>query len=134
MQSQSGSADIQNEEIQILIGTHAILSKNIRFSRLGLVIVDEEHRFGVKQKKKLKRLSQINPLTPSEYLAMSATPIPRTLHMALSGLRRISVMLTPPAGRQSVHTTVMRYHVEKSNIIYNRGYSVEDRFFIFIIQ
>ena len=65
----------------------------MRFARLGLVIVDEEHRFGVKQKEKLKKLSQIDPMAPAEYLAMSATPIPRTLHMALSGLREVSVIL-----------------------------------------
>jgi transcription-repair coupling factor (superfamily II helicase) len=104
---------IQNGDIHILIGTHAILSKNVRFSRLGLVIVDEEHRFGVKQKEKLKKLSQRDPMAPSEYLAMSATPIPRTLHMALSGLREVSVIATPPTGRHAIHTTVIRYHAGK---------------------
>ena len=60
------------------------------------MIADEEHRFGVAQKEKLKSLSQLNPEFPAEYLAMSATPIPRTLHMALSGLREVSVIATPP--------------------------------------
>lgn len=105
--------DLKNGEVDILIGTHAILSKNVRFARLGLVIVDEEHRFGVKQKEKLKKLSQIDPMAPAEYLAMSATPIPRTLHMALSGLREVSVIATPPTGRHAVHTTVIRYNAGK---------------------
>ena len=62
---------------------------------------------------KLKKLSQIDPMAPAEYLAMSATPIPRTLHMALSGLREVSVIATPPTGRHAVHTTVIRYNAGK---------------------
>ena len=91
---------IQKGEVDIVIGTHALFGKDLRFERLGLVIADEEHRFGVAQKEKLKSLSQLNPEFPAEYLAMSATPIPRTLHMALSGLREVSVIATPPPGRK----------------------------------
>ena len=83
--------------IDILIGTHRILSQDVRFHDLGLVIVDEEQRFGVAQKEKLKRLR-----TEGDVLSMSATPIPRTLNMALSGLRDISLIETPPRDRQAV--------------------------------
>ena len=90
-------------EIHILIGTHAILNKRILFHKLGLVIADEEHRFGVVQKEKLRALSQENGI-PVKYLAMSATPIPRSLHMAFSGIRDVSIIATPPIGRLSVET------------------------------
>ena len=103
---------LQDGEVDILIGTHAMLSKNLRFKRLGLVIVDEEHRFGVKQKEALQRLSQLNPECPTEYMAMSATPIPRTLHLAMSGLREVSVIATPPAGRLAIQTRFMRYNIK----------------------
>ena len=103
---------LQDGEVDILIGTHAMLSKNLRFKRLGLVIVDEEHRFGVKQKEALQRLSQLNPECPTEYMAMSATPIPRTLHLAMSGLREVSVIATPPAGRIAIQTRFMRYNIK----------------------
>ena len=73
--------DLKNGD-DILIGTHAILSKNVRFARLGLVIVDEEHRFGVKQKENSK-LSQIDPMAPAEYLAMFKYPYPRTLQYGI---------------------------------------------------
>ncbi|MEC7987099.1 MAG: transcription-repair coupling factor [Myxococcota bacterium] len=95
---------VRKGEIHILIGTQALLNKRLRFQQLGLVVVDEEHRFGVVQKEKIKTLSQENPSFPADYLAMSATPIPRTLHMALSGIRSVSILATPPAGRQPVHT------------------------------
>jgi len=91
-------------EIHILIGTHALLNKRIQFHHLGLVIADEEHRFGVVQKEKLRALSQVNLKYPAKYLAMSATPIPRTLHMAFSGIRDVSIIATPPPGRQPVET------------------------------
>ncbi len=94
-------------KVDILIGTHRILSKDVEFSDLGLVIVDEEHRFGVEHKEKLKTLKLNTPV-----LTLTATPIPRTLHMALSGLREISLIRTPPVDRQPVKTYVSRFDEE----------------------
>ena len=104
---------LQAGDVDILIGTHAIFSKDLRFKRLGLVIVDEEHRFGVKHKEALQRLSQLNPEGPTEYMAMSATPIPRTLHLAMSGLREVSVIATPPPGRISIQTRFLRFNIKE---------------------
>ena len=88
-------------KVDIVVGTHAILSKNVEFSRLGLVIVDEEQRFGVTHKERLKALrADVHVLT------LTATPIPRTLQMALSGIRELSVIATPPVDRLAVRTTV----------------------------
>ena len=91
--------------VDIVIGTHRLLSGDIRFKRLGLVIVDEEHRFGVRQKERLKRLrSEVDLLT------LTATPIPRTLNMALGGLRDLSLIGTPPEARLSVKTFVGQWN------------------------
>ncbi|MDI6756887.1 MAG: helicase-related protein, partial [Endomicrobiia bacterium] len=87
--------------VDILIGTHRILSKDIRFKNIGLLIIDEEHRFGVRQKEKLRRFAK-NVHT----LLMSATPIPRTLGAALNGIKDISIIETPPVGRKPVETLV----------------------------
>jgi transcription-repair coupling factor (superfamily II helicase) len=87
--------------IDIVVGTHAVLAKGVEFKRLGLVVVDEEQRFGVTHKERLKALrSDVHVLT------LTATPIPRTLQMALSGLRELSVIATPPVDRLAVRTTV----------------------------
>jgi transcription-repair coupling factor (superfamily II helicase) len=87
--------------VDIVIGTHKLLQGNVRFKRLGLVIVDEEHRFGVKDKERLKRLrAEVDMLT------LTATPIPRTLNMTLGGLRDLSIIATPPADRLAVKTFV----------------------------
>ncbi|HXH02065.1 MAG TPA: transcription-repair coupling factor [Candidatus Competibacteraceae bacterium] len=87
--------------VDIVIGTHKLIQEDVRFKRLGLVIIDEEHRFGVRQKERLKQLrAEVDVLT------LTATPIPRTLNMALSGLRDLSVIATPPAGRLAVKTFV----------------------------
>ncbi|MBE2295401.1 MAG: transcription-repair coupling factor, partial [Phycisphaerales bacterium] len=87
--------------VDILIGTHKLLQDTVKFKRLGLVIIDEEHRFGVRQKERLKALrSEVDILT------LTATPIPRTLNMALAGLRELSIIATPPAGRLAVKTFV----------------------------
>mmetsp|Transcript_20061 Transcript_20061/g.47088 ORF Transcript_20061/g.47088 Transcript_20061/m.47088 type:complete len:673 (-) Transcript_20061:416-2434(-) len=91
-------------EIDVLVGTHSILSKRVAFKDLGLMIVDEEHRFGVNQKEKVKALS-----VKVDYLTMSATPIPRTLSLGLSALRDMSVLNEPPLGRLPVKTLVDRY-------------------------
>jgi transcription-repair coupling factor (superfamily II helicase) len=88
----------------IIIGTHKLLQQDIQFKSLGLVIIDEEHRFGVKQKEKLKALRSM-----VDILTLTATPIPRTLNMALSGMRDLSIIATPPAKRLSVKTFVHEY-------------------------
>ena len=90
--------------VDILIGTHRLLSKDVRFADLGLVIVDEEQRFGVEHKERLKTIR-----ASVEVLTMTATPIPRTLHMALLGLRDISSLATPPMDRRAIHTEVCHY-------------------------
>jgi len=91
--------------IDIIIGTHRLLQKDVRFNKLGLLVVDEEHRFGVKQKEYLRELK-----TGVDTLAMTATPIPRTLHMALSGFRNISLIATPPRDRYPIHTELLQYN------------------------
>ncbi len=94
-------ADIASGEVQVVIGTHALLAKSITFNHLGLLIVDEEQHFGVAQKERLKELrGDIHVLT------LSATPIPRTLQMALSGVREMSLIATPPVDRLAVRTFV----------------------------
>ena len=94
-------AKIEAGEVDIVIGTHRVLSKDIKFSDLGLVIVDEEQRFGVRHKERLKQLRK-----EVDVLTMSATPIPRTLHMSLLGLRDMSVIETPPKDRMAIQTVV----------------------------
>ncbi|MGC9224355.1 MAG: transcription-repair coupling factor [Terracidiphilus sp.] len=91
-------------KVDILIGTHRLLSKDIKFQDLGLLIVDEEQRFGVRHKERLKQLRK-----EIDVLAMSATPIPRTLHMSLVGLRDMSVIETPPKDRMAIQTVVARF-------------------------
>ncbi len=90
--------------VDILIGTHRILQKDVYFKDLGLVIIDEEQRFGVEHKERLKKLRQM-----VDVLTLTATPIPRTLHMSLMGIKDISSLNTPPLGRQSIHTQIMRF-------------------------
>lgn len=91
-------------KIDILIGTHRLLSEDISFKDLGLLVIDEEHRFGVKQKERIKHLR-----TCVDVLSMSATPIPRTLHMALAGARDLSVIETPPQSRLPIQTFIKHY-------------------------
>jgi transcription-repair coupling factor (superfamily II helicase) len=86
-------------KIDVIIGTHKLLSQSFRFSNLGLLIIDEEHRFGVKDKERLKSLKR-----DIDILTLTATPIPRTLHLSLIGIRDISVIATPPKNRKRVHT------------------------------
>ena len=97
----------QAGKVDIVIGTHRLLSKDVEFHDLGLIIVDEEHRFGVEHKEKLKRI-KLN----THVLTLTATPIPRTLHMALSGLRDISLINTPPLNRLPIKTYVSQYEDE----------------------
>ncbi len=101
-------ADLKKGEVDILIGTTRLLGRGVRFENLGLVVVDEEHRFGVRQKARLKKLR-----TEVDYLAMSATPIPRSLHMAMTGIRNFSIISTPPRDRLPVSTLVARYSLER---------------------
>ncbi len=93
--------DLKKGLVDIIIGTHRLLSKDVQFHDMGLLIVDEEQRFGVNHKEKIKRLK-----TNIDVLTMSATPIPRTLNMSLAGLRDISLIETPPKDRLSIHTVV----------------------------
>ncbi len=92
---------VKNNEIDILIGTHRLIQKDIQFHDLGLVIIDEEQRFGVMHKERLKKMK-----STVDVLTLTATPIPRTLYLSLTGIRDISVIETPPEGRKPVHTVV----------------------------
>jgi len=94
-------AKLEAGELDIAIGTHRVLSKDVKFHNLGLVVVDEEQRFGVRHKERLKQLRK-----EVDVLTMSATPIPRTLHMSLLGLRDMSVIETPPKDRMAIQTVV----------------------------
>lgn len=94
-------ADLEAGTIDIIIGTHRLLSKDVRLHDLGLLVVDEEQRFGVTHKERMKELRKNVAV-----LSMSATPIPRTMHMALAGLRDMSIIETPPSGRLSIQTIV----------------------------
>ena len=94
-------------EVDVVIGTHRLLSQDIEFKDLGLLIIDEEHRFGVKDKEKIKQLK-----TNVDVLTMTATPIPRTLHMSIVGVRDMSVIYEPPQNRKPVQTYVLEYDKE----------------------
>ena len=94
-------------ETDILVGTHRVLSKDVKFKNLGLLIIDEEHRFGVKAKEKIKELKN-----SIDVLTMTATPIPRTLHMSIVGMRDMSVIYEPPHNRKPVQTYVLEYDPE----------------------
>ena len=96
--------ELKNGDISIIIGTHSLLSDSITFADLGLLVIDEEHRFGVRQKEKLRNLKKgVN------VIYLSATPIPRSLNLALSKVRDISIISSPPPGRKTVETIVSRY-------------------------
>jgi transcription-repair coupling factor (superfamily II helicase) len=95
---------VEMGRVDILIGTHRLLSKDIKFQDLGLLVVDEEQRFGVRHKERLKQMRK-----EIDVLAMSATPIPRTLHMSLVGLRDMSVIETPPKDRMAIQTVVAKF-------------------------
>ena len=96
--------DIKNGKVDIVIGTHSILSEKTVFSKLGLLIIDEEQHFGVSHKEKMKKMrSDIHVLT------LTATPIPRTLHLSLSGLRDLSIIATPPIDRLAIRTYVSEF-------------------------
>ncbi len=95
---------LEKGTVDIVVGTHRLLQSNVKFSRLGLLIIDEEHRFGVKDKERMKQLrAEVDVLT------LTATPIPRTLNMAMGGLRELSLITTPPASRLSIKTFVSQW-------------------------
>jgi transcription-repair coupling factor (superfamily II helicase) len=96
---------LETGEIDVVIGTHRLLSKDIAFKDLGLLIIDEEQRFGVAQKERLKQMKKA-----IDVLSMSATPIPRTLHMSLAGIRDISIIETPPKDRLAIQTAVVPFN------------------------
>ena len=95
---------LREGKIDILVGTHRILSKDVEFKKLGLLVIDDEHKFGVRQKEKLKKLR-----AELDVLSLSATPIPRTLYFSLSGLREISLIQTPPSGRLPIKTFILPF-------------------------
>ncbi|WAI87464.1 Transcription-repair-coupling factor [Psychrobacter sp. SC65A.3] len=95
--------DLEAGKVDIVIGTHKLLQPDVKFSNLGLMIVDEEHRFGVRHKERIKAIQ-----TDVDSMSMTATPIPRTLNMALSGMRDMSIIATPPARRLAIKTFVMQ--------------------------
>ena len=97
--------NLKEGKIDILIGTHRLLSKDVEFKNLQLLIIDDEQKFGVKQKEKLRHLK-----TSLDVLSLSATPIPRTIYLALSSLKNISLIQTPPVGRQAIKTEVLQYN------------------------
>jgi transcription-repair coupling factor (superfamily II helicase) len=96
--------EVRKGLIDIVIGTHRLLQDDVEFPKLGLLIIDEEHRFGVADKERIKRLRKL-----VEVMTLTATPIPRTLHMAMLGIRDLSVIQTPPPDRQSVRTFVAHF-------------------------
>jgi transcription-repair coupling factor (superfamily II helicase) len=99
--------DLEKGKVDVIIGTHALLTDRVKFRDLGLLIVDEEHRFGVKDKERIKsKRAEVDILT------LTATPIPRTLNMAISGIRDLSIIETPPVDRKSIETVVSRYDEE----------------------
>jgi transcription-repair coupling factor (superfamily II helicase) len=117
-------ADFQAGRVDVLIGTHRILSRDVIPKELGLVILDEEQRFGVAQKELLRSLR-----LEVDVLTLSATPIPRTLHMSLSGLRDISIIETPPEGRRPIRTTVGEYDDELVRLALEREVEREGQAF-----
>ncbi|MEM9458835.1 MAG: transcription-repair coupling factor [Myxococcota bacterium] len=96
-------AEIRQGTVDVVVGTHRLLSRDVRFSDLGLLVIDEEQRFGVAQKERFKKLK-----TKVDVLTLSATPIPRTLHMSLLGIREVSLIMTPPVDRLAVRTFLTR--------------------------
>lgn len=119
---------LKNGKIDLVVGTHRILSQDVKFKNLGLLIVDEEQRFGVKHKEKLKQLK-----ANIDVLTLTATPIPRTLHMSMVGVRDLSVMETPPQNRYPIQTYVMEQIPSVVRMHACVKCNVMDRSFIYII-
>ncbi len=122
-------ADIKTQKVDIVVGTHRLLQKDVEFKELGLVVIDEEQRFGVAHKEKLKKMR-----TLVDVLTLSATPIPRTLHLSLVGIRDLSIINTPPEDRQTIKTYVLEFDeeaikaaIEKEMIRQGQVFFVHDR-------
>ena len=103
-EQQETLAALAEGKLDVVVGTHRLLSRDVRFKDLGLLVIDEEQRFGVTHKERLKELR-----TQVDVLTLTATPIPRTLQMAMGGLREISIIATPPADRLAIRTFVCRF-------------------------
>ena len=114
-QQKKAIEDLKKGQVDVIIGTHRILSKDVQFKNLGLLIVDEEQRFGVTHKEKIKQLKK-----DVDVLTLTATPIPRTLHMSLIGIRDMSVLEEPPMDRMPLQTYVMEYDEETVREAINR--------------
>ena len=114
-QQKKAIEDLKKGQVDVIIGTHRILSKDVQFKNLGLLIVDEEQRFGVTHKEKIKQLKK-----NVDVLTLTATPIPRTLHMSLIGIRDMSVLEEPPVDRMPIQTYVMEYDEETVREAINR--------------
>ena len=114
-QQKKAIEDLKKGQVDVIIGTHRILSKEVQFKNLGLLIVDEEQRFGVTHKEKIKQLKK-----DVDVLTLTATPIPRTLHMSLIGIRDMSVLEEPPMDRMPIQTYVMEYDEETVREAINR--------------
>lgn len=114
-QQKKAIEDLKKGQVDVIIGTHRILSKDVQFKNLGLLIIDEEQRFGVTHKEKIKQLKK-----DVDVLTLTATPIPRTLHMSLIGIRDMSVLEEPPMDRMPIQTYVMEYDEETVREAINR--------------
>ena len=114
-QQKKAIEDLKKGQVDVIIGTHRILSKDVQFKNLGLLIVDEEQRFGVTHKEKIKQLKK-----DVDVLTLTATPIPRTLHMSLIGIRDMSILEEPPMDRMPIQTYVMEYDEETVREAINR--------------
>lgn len=99
--------DLKNGNIDVIVGTHRLLSEDVKFRKLGLLVIDEEHKFGVTHKERIKKIR-----AGIDILALSATPIPRSLNLALSGLKKISIIATPPKKKKPIETIITRWNEE----------------------
>ena len=115
VQQKKAIEDLKKGQVDVIIGTHRVLSKDVQFKNLGLMIIDEEQRFGVAHKEKIKQLKK-----DVDVLTLTATPIPRTLHMSLIGIRDMSVLEEPPMDRMPIQTYVMEYDEETVREAINR--------------
>ena len=116
-------------QTDIIIGTHRLIQSDVKFKDLGLIIIDEEHRFGVRQKEKLKSFRK-----NVDFLALTATPIPRTLSMAMEGLREFSIISTPPEKRLPIKTFVVNFSQGIINEAVSREFNRGGRFIFFTMR
>lgn len=121
--------DLANGKVDIVVGTHKLLQENVQFKDLGLMVVDEEHRFGVRDKERIKALR-----ADVDMLTLTATPIPRTLNMAFSGMRDLSIIATPPARRLAVKPLCKSIQMLQSRKRFCVSYFVVDKFISYIMK